>query len=195
LLIRFNKQERILQVKRIAAILTIVFIIIVILSIPSSAQSDDCNFPLIAGKKNLTSGISAGSVKVTKDSDNLYVDFETVDGWVMTETHLYVGGAVPQKSAPGQFPHKHEPEEAFTQYTFNIPLNMISTDDNGYIYFAAHAALQKVGDDGVALEETAWAGNFSIRDTGTTKAKNWALYFKCTGDTGVDTEDNGDTQE
>jgi len=180
--------------KRIAAIVAIVFIIILILSLPTSAQYEDCINPLIAGKENLNSGIDAGMVTVTSSVDDpniLFVDFETYDGWEMTETHLYVGSTPPTKSAPGQFIYKHDPvEDPFFQDEYEVSLvnHMINVGDD--IYFAAHAALQKMGLDGEVLEETAWAFGTPIRDTGT-RAKNWAMYFICT--TG-DGEDDGNQE-
>ena len=174
--------------KRIAEIVIIIFFIIFILSLPTSAQLPDqngeCTKPLIAGKQNINSETPAGMVKITSSNnapDELLVEFITYDGWVMQETHLYVGGEPPKKSAPGRFTYKHDPVEnpAYDTYSLSLGDHGLILDDK--ICFAAHAALQLIGPEGDVLEEeTAWALGAPIRDSGG-KSKNWAMYFECTG--------------
>lgn len=174
--------------KRIAEIIIIIFFIIIILSLPISAQVSnqygDCTKPLIAGKKNINSGISAGMVRITSlvdDPDKLLVEFITYDGWVMQETHLNVGSTPPTTSAPRQFIYKHDLVEdpLYDKYEVSLARHMINATD--YIYFAAHAALQMIGPEGDVLEEeSAWALGTPIHNTGI-RAKKWAMYFVCTG--------------
>jgi len=124
-----------------------------------------CDLPvtrsLIAGGGNPKSQICVGTVTVTIECDNLVVTFETTGGWVLTETHLYVGTEPPTKSAPGQFPYSDE-------NPYSIPLSEVG---DGTICIAAHAVVQKSTCD-CLLEETAWACGCPIRP-----GRNWAMYF------------------
>ncbi|MGA1845273.1 MAG: hypothetical protein ACMUIS_11985 [bacterium] len=166
--------------KRIFQIAIILFFIFVVLSLPTSAQDTNglCISPLIAGKENLITKDFAGTVAVYFESGMLIIEFKTHDGWVLQETHLYVGVEAPATSAPGRFPYKHDLLENSDTDTYEIDLEENNlTLDNEIIYFAAHAAMQLIGPEGDILEEeSAWALGDPIRE-----GKNWAMYFRCTG--------------
>jgi len=69
----------------------------------------------------------------------LRVTYDTrTSGWAMTTTHLYVGATAPKKSAPGQFPFKHEGLNYVTQDVYEIPLSTFGTSVT-QLYIAAHA--------------------------------------------------------
>ena len=120
----------------------------IVVSVPTSAS---CSCPtttvsLIAGQN-----IDAGTVSVTNDLDFIYVTYNTANGYVLTQTHLFVGDceAVPVNKkgnpVPGQFPYSNEHNNA-TSFTYRIPVSAIGLDNCGCI--AAHAAVIKLDADG-----------------------------------------------
>ena len=122
-----------------------------------------CKIDLIAGQH-----IVAGSITVSNDDENLFVTYETVDNWLINETHLYVGITIPTNSAPGKFPYKHEELGGVTTDTYEIPLEDLGVGPCDTIYIAAHAEIVK-GE----TEETGWAKGVKIEP-----GKNWAMYFE-----------------
>lgn len=117
-----------------------------------------CETHLIAGKDWDN---PAGVVTVRDDGTNLYVTFETTDGWILEDTHLYVGTEPPTKAAPGRFPFKNQ-----TAYT--ILLSTLGVECGDDLYIAAHAVVSRDGQ-----EETAWADSYGIPFV-----KGWAMYFQ-----------------
>lgn len=103
--------------------------------------------------------IYAGTVKVWNDGEYLWVKYHTTGGWVMTQTHLYVGKTDPSNlsAAPGQFPYSAPHEPPVSEYTYRVSLDEIDSyslkkgkkwvadDDTGVVpgevYIAAHAEL------------------------------------------------------
>ena len=114
--------------------------------------------------------IDVGPLTVNVIGTNLIVTFETTDGWYLTETHLYVGGPIPSKSAPGKFPYKHEGLGDATIDSYTIPLSEVG--GYGWKVIAAHAVVRRD-----CQEETAWADGCPIRTGKNGKDKNWAMYF------------------
>lgn len=112
--------------------------------------------------------IDIGNIIVGNDTENLYVTYQTKDGWEMKETHLYVGEFAPAKSAPGQFPYKTNHKPAVTEFTYVIPLETLPA----CMIIAAHAATQKVVGGEVVDEQTGWGQGEQI------KKGNWAMMFK-----------------
>ena len=93
--------------------------------------------------------IDAGTLTVTNDGINLYVEYQTTDGWEMTETHLDVTCKpedFPQtkKGNPkvGQFAYFNEYDPAVILDTYTISFSEIGC--NAPFYIAAHAVVQKV---------------------------------------------------
>ncbi len=126
--------------------------------------------------------VDVGTLTVVVDGTDLVVTYDITDsGWELLETHLYVGTAVPDKSAPGRFPHGPDDVDVATagQYirVYTIDLGTFT----GTLYIAAHAEIGMVDEfdnpvldeDLEQIEETAWADGIQIR-TG----KNWAMYFE-----------------
>jgi hypothetical protein len=126
---------------------------------------------LIAGQH-----IDAGSVTVTNDANFIYVTYKTANGYVMTQTHLYVGNCelIPVNNAgnpvPGRFPYKTVQNNT-TYYTCQVPISAIPAGVCGCI--AAHAAVVKYGENGeVVDQQTAWGNGTAINPTG-----NWGMKF------------------
>ena len=117
-----------------------------------------------------------GSVEVSNTADNLYVTYSSEDGWLMLNTHLFVGEFTDLPMTPsgnpkvGDFPYKEVFSNYPTEVTFEIPLSLLTENYT----IAAHAELALI-EDGVIVEEvTAWG-------EGTTfPGKNWATYFSYT---------------
>ncbi len=117
----------------------------------------------------------------------------TEDGWELTETHLWVGDTshgYPQTNNGnpkiGQFPYKSGDITGLTSYTYTIPLSDFGIDINEncedfILYFAAHAAVRKLDENGgeVIQTETAWGDGYDLVEKG-----NWAtgfmIEFTCT---------------
>ena len=140
---------------------------------PVWAQAES-TVTLWAGKE-----IDAGNVTVALESGNLTVDFATIDGWELQETHLYVGTEAPVKSAPGRFPYSHEglPAGSYAD-SYSIPLSELGVQAGDTVYIAAHAELVKfigLDEEGnpIYAEETGWADGAPIPP-----GRNWAMYFE-----------------
>lgn len=117
--------------------------------------------------------IEVGSVNISNDNTNLYVEFTTTGDWYMTETHLLVGSVSGIKNpAPGKFPYKANHDPAVQSYTYVIALNGLSESFS----VAAHAAVVKVDSEGNVLQgETAWGEGPRFTPRG-----NWAMYMSYT---------------
>jgi predicted ribosomally synthesized peptide with SipW-like signal peptide len=89
---------------------------------------DELEVPIYVGRNT-----NAGKLIVQKINDDWQITFIASNGWTLLETHLYAGDEPPQKSAPGQFPYKHENVNSDTDvYTIKAAR-----------YIAAHAVLIK----------------------------------------------------
>ncbi|MBT4776583.1 MAG: hypothetical protein HON99_12770 [Crocinitomicaceae bacterium] len=103
--------------------------------------------------------IPVGSVSIHSDGTNLTVVYTTTGGWVMDETHLFVGNCsdVPLNAACnpkiGQFPYSEDHIPGVSTYAYVIPLSSIPD----CFCFIAHAAVSNAGLGGGASEETAFA--------------------------------------
>ena len=132
--------------------------------------------PFIAGQH-----IDAGTIEVTNDANYIYVTYNTANGYVLTETHLYVGNcqAVPVNRkgnpAPGQFPYKNTHNNA-TSFTYQVPVSAIGLGNCGCV--AAHAAVVKLDCNGNVIDsQTAWGAGTAI----TPGNGNWGTKFEyCT---------------
>ena len=165
--------------KRILLIVLSVVIALGITATPFMAQDQLAEFTLWAGQD-----INTGSVYITIDGDTLSIDYGTIDGWEMTETHLYLDTSPPIKSAPGRFPYKHEDLGGVTEDRYIVLLSELGIGPGDTIFVAAQAALQKlvVDENGAPIldeddnpiydEESGWAEGDPIRP-----GKNWAMFF------------------
>lgn len=118
-----------------------------VLTLPDFCNDSPTVFELIAGQT-----MDVGSVTIGNDEENLYITYETVDGWMLDEIHLFIGDLsdVPVNKqntpVPGHFPYKAEDINA-TSFTLEIPL----ADIDSCFVVLSHAAVVK--DD---KDETAW---------------------------------------
>lgn len=144
---------------------------------------------LMAGQHTVS-----GNISVTSDASNLYVTYNTIDGWVLQETHLYVGDINNIPKGNGNFPYTTEGINNATSYTYTIPLSDL--DGEACVAIAAHAVVVKLNEAGEEVgRETAWSNGNSIPS-----ASNWSMYFDyclCTedstgGNTGGGTDTGGD---
>ena len=138
--------------------------------------------------------ILVGTISVTNDATNIYVTFHTTGGWLMQQTHLYIG---PLSGLPvgsngnpkiGNFPYSSAHQPKITEFTYTIPLNKISSD---CIIVAAHAEVMQLSANGSYVNgQTAWGAGKQISSGG-----SWASYFDyciCQPETGEgNTGDNG----
>lgn len=94
-----------------------------------------------AGQCNIGNGTHVGTLTVDYTPPTAVVTYTVFDGYVLNETHLYVGNDIlPKKknkytTAPGQFPYKHGNLNGVSSDTFTI--NGLS----GNIYVAAHSVV------------------------------------------------------
>lgn len=135
---------------------------------------------LIAGQS-----IDAGDVSVEVVSDTLVVSFETMDGWELTEAHLWVGSDLanmPQtkKGNPriGNFPYSSGGISGATYHEFLIPLSQLGGADyestlcDQTFFIAAHAAVRLPDGSGGFQTETGWGSGKPLVERG-----SWAMYF------------------
>jgi hypothetical protein len=113
--------------------------------------------------------MNAGTVEVSVVDGYLCVEYITSCCWGLDETHLYVGTTKPAKSAPGQFPYKHEYLCGAGTDLYCIPLCDLGVGCGDCVCIAAHAVVTACDCTG---SETAWACGQEIRP-----GKNWAMYF------------------
>lgn len=121
--------------------------------------------------------IEAGTVEVSNDEEALYVTFSTVDGWLLTETHVAVGASLsdlPQNKAgnpiPGHFEYKEDHDPAVRSFTYTISLDGLEVGEE--LYIAAHAAMVLVDEEGNVVQgETGWGEGPGF------SGRNWAMYF------------------
>jgi len=163
--------------KKIVSFLILTFCILALLSVVASAQ---VIVDLLADQT-----IEAGTVTVSNDDVNLYVTYETIDGWELVETHLAIATSledIPQTKKgnpiPGKFTYSMEHDPAVTVYTYTLPLQ-----DDGTLYIAAQAEVQKAvldelgeptyDDEGnqIFQTETGWGEGSDFA------GNNWAMYF------------------
>jgi hypothetical protein len=121
--------------------------------------------------------INSGTVTVTNDADFIYVTYTTTNGWVLSQTHLYVGecGLIPVNNPgnpiPGQFPYSGN-HNNITSYTYTIPISAIPAGGCGCV--AAHAVVKKLNSSGQVIEsQTGWGNGTPINVNG----GNWGMKF------------------
>jgi hypothetical protein len=128
----------------------------------------------------LTAGqyINAGSVSVTSDAQYLYVTYSTANGYLLTQTHLYVGNCstipvnTPGNPIPGQFPYNTN-HAYVNSFTYQIPISAIPVGSCGCV--AAHAVVVKLNSSGQVIEQqTGWGQGTVINPSGS----NWGMKFE-----------------
>ncbi|HSH03924.1 MAG TPA: hypothetical protein VLL52_15520 [Anaerolineae bacterium] len=153
---------------------------------PAEACGDITTTTLYAGQH-----INSGSVTIWNDADTLYVQFATVDGWTMVETHVHVGETladVPTTPAGnpkiGLFDYQTQHDPAVTEFTYEIPLDGFVGGDS--LVVAAHASLALVDDNGDVIQtETGWADGPDF------PGNSWATYVEFTVQECEEEDDDG----
>jgi hypothetical protein len=121
--------------------------------------------------------MDAGTITVTNDNDFIYVTYTTTNGWVLSQTHLYVGDCAlipvnnPGNPLPGQFPYTAT-HNNLTSYTYQIPISSIALESCGCI--AAHAVVKKYNASNQLIDtQTGWGNGVRINLSG----GNWGMKF------------------
>ncbi|MFZ5940864.1 MAG: hypothetical protein ACOYXB_09835 [Bacteroidota bacterium] len=149
------------------------------------------SFDLIAGQS-----INVGKVVVANNATNVYVKYVAAEGYLISETHLFLGDVaelpVNKKGNPviGHFPYSYSGEGLAT-VIHEIPIGELNAD-GGYLDIFAHAVV--ISEDGT-FNETAWGKSgekegsviFALKSyfqsfgttTGTLFAQgcDWGAYF------------------
>jgi len=124
--------------------------------------------------------IALGNIFISNNDENLFVRYQTYNGWVLSETQLYVGalsGAPvngPGNPTVGIFPYKTTHNPTVTTYEYVIPLSTLGSLSavQSQIIVASHAVVLKLNNNNVVIqEETAWSGCDRF-----VKKGNWATY-------------------
>ncbi len=139
--------------------------------------------------------IVMGTVVIGNTEDSLYVKYQADPGYILTETHLFVGDVMSDdfpkagKGNPkiGHFPNATENFGGSNIVMYSIALDDIDPKSNGCFDIAAHAVVEC--EDGTC-EETAWGAGeikneivfaskstFIIPDLYTTTAKTQGISY------------------
>jgi hypothetical protein len=138
------------------------------------AAADVCGTPmsssLIAGQH-----FTAGSISVYNDAVNIYVKYDTLAPWLLSDAHVAVANSLaglPQTKTgnpiPGRFAYSATYDPEVTSYTFAIPYAGLFTPGER-LFVAAHAAVQAPRDQGGS--QTAWGEGPGF------PGSNWAMYL------------------
>ena len=138
----------------------------------SNGECEPTVVTLLAGQT-----INSGTVTVTNDASYIYVTYATTNGWVLSQTHLYVGDCAlipvnnPGNPIPGQFPYTSAHNNINT-YTYQIPISRIPLEGCGCI--AAHAVVKKYNSANQLVDtQTGWGNGVRINLSG----GNWGMKF------------------
>lgn len=123
--------------------------------------------------------IVSGDVCFEIVGETLNVTYTTIDGWELTEAHLWVGcsaGGYPQarngNPKIGRFPYNAGDITGTTTHTFSLELAQFDCLDpidciNGNnLYVMAHASVRKDNGDGTYQTETGWGDGDPAVDRG-----------------------------
>ena len=142
--------------------------VIVILLLPViPAKAGSWTVKLVAGQT-----MDAGTVTVTIEDGIIEVTFETKDGWVLDETHVYVGCVKPPTHSPGGLGSTHEDLGGVTTdtHTFSwVDIACECIEGSVTLYFATHAVVSH----NTYGSQTAWGEGEEING-------GWAMYFTIT---------------
>ena len=144
---------------------------LILLLVPATASADGTQvIGIYAGQHTLV-----GNLIIEEGGGNLTVTYQiTTPGWCFTVTHLHVGPEPPEKSAPGQFPYKHENLPCVLTDTYVVP-----GDSNSYA--AAHAEVRFSADNAAPLQIPSGTVTYST----TSPTPDGDAYFNPTTTTGV----------
>lgn len=121
-------------------------------------------YPITAGRNEVV-----GRMGVLNDGEYLYVNYSIYEPWYMSESHLAIGenlADIPRNKPgipiPGQFAYSDVHNPYVSNYSYAIPLSEVGVELGETIYFAAHAVVKKLNDNGQVIQsETAWGGDIA----------------------------------
>lgn len=161
LLLGWKEENR---VRKLAALVLVVAGLFIV---AASARGDEVEVTLYAGQD-----IDVGTVTVSNDATNLYVEYSTTGGWLLGETHLAVAtslSGIPQTKTGnpkvGKFDHQMEHDPPVTDYTYTISLADAGYDPGDALVIAAHAEVLQpesmtiVSGDGQTIVTQRRSGN------------------------------------
>lgn len=146
-----DESENILTERSVAEDCSIDTSNVVVNSLPCDSA---ITLELLAGQT-----IPVGSVSISSDGTYLTVVYTTTGGWLIDETHLFVGSCsdVPLNAACnpkiGLFPYSADHIPGVSSYAYVIPLSSIPD----CFCFIAHAAVSNASLGGGVSEETAFS--------------------------------------
>lgn len=117
--------------------------------------------PIYAGNESIV----AGELSVWDDTNNIYIKFDTVNGWMVGYAHYHLGysladipmnGDIP---VPGQFDYHEEFDPYVTTFTKTIAKSDYNFSVGDTILIAVHFELHKDLGGGEWQEETGWGGD------------------------------------
>src|SRR5262245_20466537 len=125
--------------KRFHVFIVLVFLVLALVT-PAYANAaiDPLVVDLIAGQNK-----HSGAIKIWDDGKSLYILYETIDPWCLTETHLAVASSladIPQANGnpiPGQFLYKNT-HNCVSNFLYKIPL----PNNSCTVYVATHAVVK-----------------------------------------------------
>lgn len=141
---------------------------------PTAIESEEqADILLIAGKN-----MPVGTVEVTNDKDNLYLDITTDANWSLTEIQLHIGKTIDDfplagrsgNPVPGKFDYADKTIPNLTEYRYTVSLDDWAPNDE--LMIALHAEVQLRSDGTLIEKEGAWAAGQRFTERG-----NWATYF------------------
>ncbi|MFH1031868.1 MAG: hypothetical protein V1767_04845 [Chloroflexota bacterium] len=143
------------MVKRVILTLVLMLIAAVISAAainPTAAQMTLVDAKMQLGKQD----IETGSLTAVLEGDNLKVTYNTINGWTINDTHLYIGSSAPNVSLLGAFPFKHEGLNGVTSDNYVVSLSEFGLTGGDTVFIAAEASVQKPALPGL-LKESVWA--------------------------------------
>lgn len=172
---------------KLSSVVFSVFLCLILCAAPSMATTcgNATVTTLYAGQT-----INAGSVRVSNDETNLYVEFTTANGWRLSETHLAIAttlAGIPQTKSGnpkvGNFPYKRTYSPTVTSDVYVFALDQLAlslgldrfTCGVSSLVIAAHAVVVQLdGGGNVIAQETGWGSGPGF------PGANWAMYFNYT---------------
>ena len=149
--------------------------VLTISAVPANAQACGTmtNTPLVAGQNFV-----AGTIWISNDADNIYIQYLTDSPWVMSDAHAAVASTlagIPQTQTnnpiPGRFAYSATFDPEVSSYTFVIPLaGSFAVDQT--VFIAAHALVQAPKAFGGS--QTGWGFGPGFQGS------NWATYLTYT---------------
>ena len=124
---------------------------------PATTQTTLADVTMWIGNLN----IEVGNLTAVVEGDNLTVTYNTINGWSMHETHLYIGSTAPTVSLLRAFPFKHEGLGGVKSDTYVISMSELGFTADDTVFIAAQAGVQKPGLPDL-LKESAWANGDPI---------------------------------